>query len=331
MMSADIVNGTAFELMDMEALDLHSSINTTTSINNDTTIGEFGLLDIEPLDIGHLAVRSAYSAAAIIGNSLTLIALRKYPNLQVTTNLLIGNLACWDLFSGFIIGVNIALAFLGGTDYYTMLCLFKPMLNVIFPAGIAHAMLFLALDKLFMIMFPLRYMRGPSVKTMTAFLFVYNTCLIGLHACLFAVGRKASPYSICSVFEIIGKLYFQVIIPEWLLVTLVMLVAYCRILVFVYKRCQPSTNAQLGIHNTSAAEERQLAATKLVCLIMGIYLVGYLPTLVLLPFHAASWQKYALTISNWILFASFWLNPILYAWKCNSFRQAFYKILTLKD
>ena len=207
---ADIINGTALKWLNLEDLDVHTSLNTTTSTDNATW--GFDLQDIDSLDITYLTARSVISAAAIVGNSLTLIALGKYPKIRATTNLLIGNLACWDLFSSCIIGVKSAMTFLGGTDHYPTLCLFKPILTVIYLAGAGHAMLFLALDKVYMIMFPLRYIRGPSARAISTFLFVYNTCLIGLHACLFAVGRKAPPYPLCNAYQVLGYAFQHTII-----------------------------------------------------------------------------------------------------------------------
>ena len=105
-------------------------------------------LEFDAFRVVQYIVRYTESFLALGGNSLTLVAISKYPNLRTTTtHVLIAYLAYWDIFGGLIMFLQTVLYFLKNSAYYPGLCLASVILPLVWAAGNAITTFFIALDR----------------------------------------------------------------------------------------------------------------------------------------------------------------------------------------
>ena len=155
-----------------------------------------------------------------------------------------------------------------------------------------------------------------------SFLGVFSLCYTAFHIVLVVQDGEITTYAWCSVPEVMGILYYAVIIPEFGLISILCVFAYIRILYYLKKKAQQVAPEETVSRNV----QNQQAATKMATLILGVYFATYLPKLIIIPFAKAGapkWTDYATKVCQCILFINSWINPWLYAWKNKTFQGSF--------
>ena len=258
-------------------LDIDFIVNATSTIgidvldNSSDTLGMMNT-DINTFTIAQLSVRSAEAFLAFCGNFLTLFSLVMNPNLRTPSNLFIGNLAFWDFISSFttiFYGVTFSQR---NTEYYAAFCQAQVSFNCLFFIGNIYGIMLIALDRFLMVQFPAWYRNNFNYKTATALLLIVNIVVHTGHLTLVFQGNSPSNEMPCGLIAIIGDLYLYVVIPEFLIVSILSVLAYARVLHYLYTGHQQTTSpseakqaaaAEMGQAATSQSEAKQAAPAEI--------------------------------------------------------------------
>ena len=222
----------------------------------------------------------------------------------------------------------------GSTEYYTNFCLAQVSCNNFFFGNI-YGVMCIALDRFLMVQFPAWHRNNFNTKTVIALLLMVNVAIHTTHQMLMFRVSWPSNGMTSSLGVIIGNLYFYVVIPEFFIVSALSVLAYVRVLYYLYtKHHQVAPAAEMGRVAPSQSEAaQQAAATKMVCIILVIYFVCYVPMVVVAPIVLINQTPLAAKIfhvSRWVALINSWANPMIYAWRSVDFKDAFIKILTCK-
>lgn len=282
----------------------------------------------------YLAIRMLYGVLAVIGNSLTVLAVAMNSHLQTTSNLAIASLAVADLLSGiavvsFLLPVHMVSDFI----VYKPLCTIFTFLRGESVMGNGVFTCVISLERFIYIIFPLHYNNIVTVSRMKwLFILVWTTLM--LHGIIQLSFHQLRENVDClDMLSVLHPLVYRitVIIPLCLLLSIT-IASYIAVSVIAFK----SANKVHIVGGGGVSQQNtQAKITKMLGMVLGIFLIGYafllMTGFILVGLDISSEQKEIIKLySHFIFYINSWINPVIYGWKSKDIRKAFKDILKMR-
>ena len=312
------------------SLDMQNTTDTTISVDS----------YIHPKVVAYYITRLIQALLALLGNSLTIVAIVKTPALRTATNVLVGSLAVADLLSGAVAPITVCVAYLSNTDHWVPLCLTKEIVVLLFQAGNLYNVFYISVDRFIAVASPIRHMLLlDSRKILILTISTWTVSAVGV-SLVITLSPPPDIYKnnpLCFYTEILpGWILNGIILPQFLLFSALTMVLYCRMSFLIWKSRVRVGNGQAKqiLVGLKQHQSRQKKLTRTLSIVMVLYFVFTLPCVCLSSLVNKSvndpvWLSdlYYVAVVMW--YNSSMVNPLLYAWQAPGFRKAFKQILHL--
>ena len=195
----------------------------------------------------HMAGEGLIALAAIVTNSLVLLAIVKEPSLRTPTNGLVANLALADMLVG-LVGIPCAsMGFFNlATGYHT--CLFLNLVVVMLTQVSIFGLVGVAMDRFIAIRYPFIYRRRCS-RLLVGFMIglMWLGAILSSLAVLFAWNMREAYRDTCAFGKVINlsyMVYFN-FLGCVLLPLVIILAIYCYIYCIVREKMKDNMNLQV--------------------------------------------------------------------------------------
>ena len=283
----------------------------------------------------------------IPGNILVLISYIKFPSLHSPTNLLICNQSLADLFSCFFVEMFVwfnytivGLKYASNNKYACLICLCCSTFSLW--SSLAN-LLALSVERFLAIAFPYQYLHWISegaVKKIILFLWMTMSGITSLPLLGWNTWTDGNNCMSTIAFPQVYTVYFFML-PSLLVLILTAAcnAVICAIAVSKKKGVAPQPPAGTQGKTATGGDSK---VTKMLLMVVGIFYICWLPFVVIttmLFIPPESWMKKGPPefvfvmheISKGLLLANAAANPLVYARRSAAFRDAFRKLLKLKD
>ena len=313
----------------MVSLTENVTLNTLQNIKlNETTDTNSTPISLSNSVIARSTIILFFGLAAMAGNSLIIVCAIQYRKLRTTTNILIANLAVADFLSGcsWVTFSAMTLRDCAKIPVASLLSENTKVVISLFPfLGNNFAVLLIALERFICIHYALRYY---SIVTShrTGFTLVLPWILIGVMCFTFDVERLKN-----TIMPVVGALCT---------VGIVVFYSYIGYVACTKsKQLVPQPQPQVMDGRTAEALDNQKAQwkiTKFLALVFGVYLGSLLLCTILIAFNA-DYSIYSCNSPSLSLFIGLpslgfnnCVNPFLYVWKSEKFRECVKKRFGIK-
>ena len=281
-----------------------------------------------------MAVEYVIALLILVFNSITIVVLIKSRALQKGTSIFLINLCIADLCIGPSIVICSIYDYFGHDmgESYIANCVICILLQGAAVTGSCFGLLLCAIERFVSVMFPLRYdiiMKPKTARILVTIQWIYNVTLniIPLNFISWKQGMLCLGYidAPVEVYELTYGIHIAIS-----MVTTVGL--YLKIFWEAWKQKQKIESQG----NNTQTNKRNFQITKMMALILGIYILCYIPILLLsqlllwTPETLPQWTCTFGRIALILLFANSFMNPLIYFWKSSLFRQSLKKLLGCK-
>ncbi|XP_047430002.1 trace amine-associated receptor 1-like [Mugil cephalus] len=268
---------------------------------------------------------SFLTAVTVCGNLLVIISIIYFKQLHTPTNYLILSLAVADLLIGALI-FPFNMAFSVKTCMYqsTLKCLIQKAFDFIVSSSSILNLCCISIDRYYAVCHPLIYKTKLTdhVSTMMGLGSWAVSVLFGI--CIFLMDYY---YDLCRI----GCFFMSGIVSilAFYVPAIILLCVYSKILLVALKQVSSLQNATSQSGPVGSKKERK--ATKTMAIVMGLFLICWLPIFISYPFYTLSNIVIDLIEPfNWFALSNSMLNPFIYAFFYHWFRSAFRMMISRK-
>ncbi|ELU16525.1 hypothetical protein CAPTEDRAFT_90101 [Capitella teleta] len=290
--------------------------------------------------------------AGVPGNILTIVAYCKCEHLQSPTNLLICNQSIGDLFTCitgplFVI-LNYTQAGLVLTSSHRYLCLICLASLLISLESSIFNILALSTERFIAVYIPYHYYSWVTV-TRTKRVVISIWSVVVITNCLPIMGwENWTPGVPCMTIYVYPKIFFQFVFVIPCLVCLGACAIENVLIAIMAVKKQRSIAPALPVNHDQLQEEaarkikRQFKVTKMLLMVVGVFYITWVPYLVLnsiLYSMPTSWKDRG--VPEWVVIlnelckplvvVNTITNPFIYGYKNQTFRDAYYKVLGIRN
>ena len=289
--------------------------------------------------VAYFTLRGVQAVMAIVGNSLTIIAVVKYSLLQNSTNIFIFSLAVSDVICGTLLYPLELTAYLTRTyttEWYDLCKVKEYFLSIIFHANIFSTFL-IGIERFIYLHFPLRYpflMDERRAVTIISVLWMSLLIFCALH--VFLLSHDAPPVLCDYKYMFPPATSAIVFIYSYGVISGLTGIVYMKIGHLAVKKartpCTPTTHRSTMCR--CYMSKIQFKVTKMIAMVLGLYFVFYFPIAIITPLVPVRNPPRYLVVIRYILaslwYGTSWCNPFIYAWHNDSFRTTFKSMLTCR-
>ena len=270
------------------------------------------------------------SCVAFAGNTLVLVAFKRYPHIRMSTTWLICGLSVADLFGSLTTPSLVLLRLCRGTILWAYGLHLRLVILILFIIGNVAFSALIALERLLILSFPLSYMTFITTSGTAACVAVTWIYLISTSAGISYISQSIllmHPQTILGEIIVVPHNLAQtIIITHFYFLLAFTILSYLLIARIALKKLLDDRQQQ-----TFGSEWK---ITKMVGTVGLVFILCYLPTVALntmlrrgmydlgqlLPYYM---------MANCIYHISAMINPYMYATKSSYFRTAFRKLLPI--
>ena len=285
--------------INVQNISYNTSIISAVSTNNKEAI----LPDW--FNVFYTILRLIQGFISLSVNLLTIIAIIKFPELRNScTNYFVASLASADGLGGLIkfIQINTAYVFDLGTDSWIKACYFELFLRFASVFGNLYGMLLITIDRYIYIQWPLRYYSFVTPKRTTIAITSMWTYICIKTLLSLAFGSQMTPGMACrSSLILIYEVYIYLLLLQVYIITVTFVIIYVLIGLLVMKLnrqiSQLEPSEVTGVENTAGKQvKRERQTIKVMAMVLGVYLVCYVPTTIYHGIMATKTQTMAVVI-----------------------------------
>lgn len=307
------------------------------------TISNSSYIETTTFDIVAATIGYVTSVFIFFGNGLVIAAIVKFPQLKCPTNWLVFNLSLADVVVGFFLPFLSTVYIRSDLKVLKSACFLRYFVCMLGASVSIMTLTVITVDRVVAITSPLRY---PQLITdrrvLIASIVVW---LYSLILCIMPTAGWNTWHGICVFQKIMPPEYVIFISANFTALVIAIVAMYIKI--FHVAKKQMSQIAALSPKTNSAGDDSQpkhkhslglSKATKMVTLVLGVFLVSWAPFFLIIVTQAILTMKegddyYYPGLDNAELLTgifglanSMW-NPLIYSWKNKDFKLAFGKIL----
>ncbi|KAM7367578.1 hypothetical protein PAMP_013864 [Pampus punctatissimus] len=270
------------------------------------------------------------SVVTICGNLLVIISIIYFKQLHTATNYLILSLAVADLLVGIIV-FPFSMAFsLSSCMYHEdLFCKIRGSFDISLSTCSILNLCCISIDRYYAVCQPLIYRTKINLHVVVIMILVSwsVSALIGIGVIIAGLNSEK-----CEERCLIDVLMANTIGPilSFYLPVIIMLCIYLKIFIVAQRQAR-------SIHNTTKSgatvSKMERKATKTLAIVMGIFLMCWLPFFIcitFLPFSNDSVPVPVVETLNWLTLSNSMLNPFIYAFFYRWFRSAIRMIISGK-
>lgn len=279
-----------------------------------------------------------------VSNSLVLLAVYRYHNLQTVTNQYVISLSAADLLVG--LGL-LCWLIMDMASWYAQwqqpqyICYFRTGLALVTIVVSMLNVLAIAVDRYVAIIYPFRYnthMTYRVANTVIAGLWTYAILLFAIPAA-FSANREAG----CHFESFVNKYHILTYCMHYIVTFVIMLCLYSKIFAVSWRqmkeiqRLRVDFTAEGRSQHDLASLKQTMRTVRVFLMVFGILFMCLTPFYVLYTSLAFTefdmesapnwWLNLTQPAADALLFANSTMNPFIYAWKYQEFKMAFKKLL----
>ncbi len=270
---------------------------------------------------------------SITGNSLTLLVIFKYDELQTTSNFLVVSLSLADLLAG---ATGTPLTIINktssvGSSLWVTTCILREISYYISCSMNAFSISWMSVDRLIYIEKPFEYHELVTKKRLLVGLIIsWLYIIILMTSIVLKVKSSLKVFEFCEIVP--GSDWYNfVIVPHFVFFTILAIVAYSRISFIAFQQSKRIHNQSMDPNEGSSA---QMKITKMMAMVVGTYLALYVPVIVCGLFLSFNGSEVGSNILQFVVAlynANTWINPVIYGFKNKDIRKGYKKIVFCKD
>ncbi|NP_001076510.1 trace amine associated receptor 13d isoform X1 [Danio rerio] len=325
--------------MDLSSQEYDPSQFCFPAVNNSCLKGTH---HVSTQTVVYLILASAMTVT-ILGNSVVIISIAHFKQLQTTTNILVMSLALADLLLGLVVMPFSMIRSVDGCWYYgETFCMLHSSFDLFLTSVSIFHLIFIAVDRHQAVCFPLQY---PTMITIpVAWVMVMISWSM---AALYSYGLVYSKANMEGLDEYIQSmycvggctLYFNALwsvldtLITFFLPCSVMIGLYARIFVVAKKHARIINEAnQNEIDGTFKSSRRsEQKAAKTLGIVVGAFIMCWLPFFInslMDPYINFSTPVALFEAFVWLGYINSTMNPIIYGFFYPWFRKTLYLIIT---
>ena len=316
--------------LDNTSLMTASWTNSTSQIDPKKKILPIGFLSI------FFTLRIVWSILSIGGNGLTIVSVARFDSLQSSTNYLIASLAMADFIQGLQTPAVILYDLFVNHPSSILICLVEKTFTTIGIRGNYINTLWIAIDRYFYIVYPLRYplwMTNAKWFTIISLTWLYLVIETPLLVYFENVLKQGGTCAVSTILS--SRVYYGYLVPQVGVCMLVTILCYIAIAITAHKQSMAIGALQQPFETLeSSIFQRQKKIAKMMFMVLASYLLCYIPPIVTSVINRGGTSLVSLAmqkVSAIIFFTNSFINPIIYAWRSKEFNKVFKKILGIKN
>ena len=285
--------------------------------------------------VGTIAVvtfESTVSACIIFGNSLTVIAVLKFPKMRTITNKFIVSLAIADLLVGLCMPYHITIHLLPEVVGGWTQCMIRSVPQMIALGASVFSLALNAVDRYIAILFPFEHISVVTHRRCNISICVSWLYWAGISATFthWSIWKKC--VTKCIFYDLVHPVFIFVIYGQILALFLIIAGLYIRVFVEAVLHYRRSTSRRASQTGTDLSKELLLKEVRIagtLAIVVGAFMGCWVPYLVIstvdyfgIPIHLIIKQMCLA-----FLYMNSGINPLIYTFRCAPFRAAFINIL----
>ena len=312
--------------------------NITESFNNVSTSNSTfqdhptssGLGTLIIINVLH-AVYIIEAMLALIGNSLTIVAVVRFPALQTPANILVVHLAIADLVGVPHVIMSFVIGLIGPEkSYWFYMCLAKDIISLLGRGGNVYFICGMVFERYLAVMYPFRHqtmVTNSRVSLVCGIIWIY---LVTFTILVFSFGNDLANVSICRpTLYIYLKLNSFGIFSQYIAITLVTIALHAHLWCTARKQARQIRALEMMFGRRSVENHRM---TRTVGIVLGTYLALTVPAAVAnMAFNTYTRSGGEVPtgflifdlIKEKVWYANSFVNPWIYAFRHKSFRNVF--------
>uniref|UniRef100_A0A8P4G3C4 G-protein coupled receptors family 1 profile domain-containing protein n=1 Tax=Dicentrarchus labrax TaxID=13489 RepID=A0A8P4G3C4_DICLA len=266
------------------------------------------------------------SVVTVCGNLLVIISIIYFKQLHTSTNYLILSLAVADLLVGVVVFPLTMEFSISSCRYYDdLFCKIRGAFDISLCTSSILNLCCISIDRYYAVCQPLTY-RTKINDHVVVIMILMSWGVSFFIGIIVRINQEqcAAPCFVDNVLATIMGLFFSFYLP-----VLLMLCIYLKIFLVAQRQARSIQNTKSGA--TVSKMERK--ATKTLAIVMGIFLVCWLPFFLfttILSFSHVYVPLALIEFLNWPALSNSMLNPFIYAFFYSWFRSAFRIIISGK-
>uniref|UniRef100_A0A672F5I2 G-protein coupled receptors family 1 profile domain-containing protein n=1 Tax=Salarias fasciatus TaxID=181472 RepID=A0A672F5I2_SALFA len=257
----------------------------------------------------------------VVGNLLVIISIIHFKQLHSPTNYLILSLAVADLLIGLLIfPLNMAFSVHFCMETMNVFCKLRYSLDYMISVTSILNLCCISVDRFYAVCQPLMY-KSKITDQVVGLMITFAW----LAAFIFGILAMAVITSFETCTEVCFSLICLICVLTYYVPSIVLISVYFNIYLVSQRQAR-------SIQNTGPApSKKERKATKTMSIVIGLFLLCWLPLFILFPIHTLNYISVILFEPfNWLAMSNSMLNPFIYAFFYKWFRSAFHMIVSGK-
>ena len=314
--------------------------NITESFNNVTTSNSTfqdhptssGLGTLIIINVLH-AVTIIEAILALIGNSLAIVAVVRFPALQTPANILVVHLAIADLAGVPHVIMSLVIDLIGlEKSYWFYVCLAKDMNGLIGKAGNVYFICGMVFERYLAVMYPFRHQTMVTNSRVSLVCGITWICIVTFAILLCFFGNDLVNFSVCrNNLHLFPNVYRVGVCYHYIAITLVTIALHAHLWCTARKQARQIRALEMMFGRRSVVNHRM---TRTVGIVLGTYLALTVPVAVISTLsntyvrsrgEVPTGFRFLDPIMQKVWYANSFVNPWIYAFRHESFRNVFWR------
>lgn len=278
-----------------------------------------------------ITLQQAVFLLACLGNMIVIIIFVKFLKLKTATNKFVVNMSIADLFTGVTSGIQVLYFLLVSLNTNMVACFLRYQILCLMTVTSQVLVTFTTFDRFVAICFPHHY-KNIMTRTVSS-TFVITAWVFGSLVSMipFAGAHNWSSGALCMYHVMFHRYVYLVIGFSMFVFMAISVVLYCFILQKAWKyqrRIRPGNSMNI---ERQKKIEKDIRSARVMAIVTVVFSICWAPfTVFQIRYGFGIINNELYNLSNWLVFlgiSNSIMNPFIYAWQRNDFKQKCYKLI----